>query len=124
VDPHSGHVPPPPAQLAEEGETAARNLDAELKGRPLEAFTFHDNGFVVSAGARRGVADIAGITSGGQLAHLLKDAIEWKYRQSASHLRAWNPITHAKRLGGTGSTRFAVGSGYAALQEPIRECEV
>jgi len=28
----------------------ARNLDAELKGRPLEAFTFHDKGFVVSVG--------------------------------------------------------------------------
>jgi hypothetical protein len=90
----------------EEGETAARNLDAELKGRPLEAYTFHDKGFVVSAGARRGVADIAGITSGGQLAHLLKDAIEWEYRQSVSHLRGWDPIAHAKRLGGTGSTRF------------------
>jgi hypothetical protein len=33
-------------------------------------------------------------------------------------------MTHAERSGGTGSTRFAVGSGYAALQEPIRECEV
>jgi NADH:quinone reductase (non-electrogenic) len=75
-----------------EGETAARNLDAELTGRPLEAFTFHDKRFVVSVGARRGVADIAGITSGGQLAHLLKDAIEWEYRQSVSHLRGWDPI--------------------------------
>jgi NADH dehydrogenase FAD-containing subunit len=81
------------AQVAlEEGETAARNLDAELTGRPLEAFTFHDKGFVVSVGARRGVADIAGITSGGQLAHLLKDAIEWEYRQSVSHLRGWDPV--------------------------------
>jgi NADH dehydrogenase len=93
VDPRSGHVLPPLAQVAlEEGETAARNLDAELTGRPLEAFTFHDKGFVVSVGARRGVADIAGITSGGQLAHLLKDAIEWEYRQSVSHLRSWDPV--------------------------------
>jgi NADH:ubiquinone reductase (H+-translocating) len=93
VDPRSGHVLPPLAQVAlEEGETAARNLDAELTGRPLEAFTFHDKGFVVSVGARRGVADIAGITSGGQLAHLLKDAIEWEYRQSVSHLRGWDPV--------------------------------
>ena len=51
-----------------------------------------DKGFVVSVGARRGVADIAGITGGGQLAHLLKDAIEWEYRQSVSHLRGWDPI--------------------------------
>jgi NADH dehydrogenase FAD-containing subunit len=42
----------------------ARNLDAELGGRPREAFTFHDQGFVVSVGTRRGVADIAGFTSG------------------------------------------------------------
>ena len=90
VDPRSGHVLPPLAQVAlEEGETVARNLDAELRGRPLEAFTFHDKGFVVSVGTRRGVADIAGITSGGQLAHLLKDAIEWEYRQSVRHLRGW-----------------------------------
>jgi NADH dehydrogenase len=93
VDPRSGHVLPPLAQVAlEEGETVARNLDAELEGRPLEAFTFHDKGFVVSVGTRRGVADIAGITGGGQLAHLLKDAIEWEYRQSVSHLRGWDPI--------------------------------
>jgi hypothetical protein len=64
---------PPLAQVAlEEGETVARNLDAELNGRPLEAFTFHDKGFVVSVGTSRGVADIAGITTGGHLAHLLK----------------------------------------------------
>ena len=94
VDPRSGHVLPPLAQIAlEEGETVARNLDAELKGRPLEAFTFHDKGFVVSVGTRRGVADIAGITTGGRLAHLLKDAIEWEYRQSVRHLRGWDPVT-------------------------------
>jgi NADH:ubiquinone reductase (H+-translocating) len=93
VDPRSGHVLPPLAQVAlEEGETVARNLDAELKDRPLEEFTFHDKGFVVSVGIHRGVADIAGITSGGQLAHLLKDAIEWEYRQSVKHLRGWDPV--------------------------------
>ena len=59
---------------------------------PLEAFTFHDKGFVVSVGTRRGVADIVGITTGGRLAHLLKDAIEWEYRQSVRHLRGWDPI--------------------------------
>ena len=93
TDPRSGHVLPPLAQIAlEEGETVARNLDAELKGRPLEAFTFHDKGFVVSVGTRRGVADIAHVTSGGRLAHLLKDAIEWEYRQSVRHLRGWDPL--------------------------------
>jgi NADH dehydrogenase len=93
TDPRTGHALPPLAQVAlEEGETVARNLDAELAGRPLEAFTFHDKGFVVSVGTRRGVADVAGITSGGQLAHLLKDAIEWEYRQSVKHLRGWDPV--------------------------------
>jgi NADH dehydrogenase len=93
TDPRTGHVLPPLAQVAlEEGETAARNLAAELNGRPLEAFTFHDKGFVVSVGTRRGVADIAGITTGGRLAHLLKDAIEWEYRQSVQHLRGWDPV--------------------------------
>jgi NADH:ubiquinone reductase (H+-translocating) len=93
VDPRTGHVLPPLAQVAlEEGETVAHNLDAELEGRPPEAFTFHDKGFVVSVGTSRGVADIAGITTGGRLAHLLKDAIEWEYRQSVTHLRGWDPL--------------------------------
>jgi len=93
VDPRTGHVLPPLAQVAlEEGETVARNIDAELRGKPLEEFTFHDKGFVVSVGIRRGVADIAGITTGGRLAHLLKDAIEWEYRQSVKHLRGWDPV--------------------------------
>ena len=93
TDPRTGHVLPPLAQVAlEEGETVARNLDAEVEGSPLEAFTFHDKGFVVSVGTRRGVADIASITTGGRLAHLLKDAIEWEYRQSVRHLRGWDPV--------------------------------
>jgi NADH dehydrogenase len=93
TDPRTGHVLPALAQVAlEEGETVARNLHAELEGKPLEAFTFHDKGFVVSVGTRRGVADIAGVTSGGRLAHLLKDAIEWEYRQSVRHLRGWDPV--------------------------------
>jgi NADH dehydrogenase len=93
VDPDTGHALPPLAQIAlEEGETVARNLNAELTDRPLEAFTFHDKGFVISVGPRRGVADLAGFTSGGKLAHLLKDAIEWEYRQSVKHLRGWDPV--------------------------------
>ena len=94
TDPRTGHVLPALAQVAlEEGETVARNLKAELNGQPLEAFTFHDKGFVVSVGTRRGVADIAGITTGGHVAHMLKDAIEWEYRQSVKRLRGWDPIT-------------------------------
>ncbi|GAA4609786.1 NADH dehydrogenase [Actinoplanes octamycinicus] len=93
TDPVSGHVLPPLAQVAlEEGETVAHNLHAELDGTPQAAFTFHDKGFVVSVGATRGVAEVAGLTSGGRLAHLLKDAIEWEYRQSVRHLRGWDPL--------------------------------
>jgi hypothetical protein len=102
----------------EEGETVARNLDAELKGRPLEAFTFHDKGFVVSVGTRRGVADIAGITGGGQLAHLLKDAIEWEYRQSGqppARLGPDSPV-NAIRLGGPVRPR----SPSASVMRPYR----
>jgi NADH:ubiquinone reductase (H+-translocating) len=93
VNPRTGHVLPSLAQVAlEEGETVARNLEAELSGKQLEAFTFHDKGFVVSIGTRIGVADIAGITTSGRLAHLLKDAIEWEYRESVRHLRGWDPL--------------------------------
>ena len=89
TDPRTGHVLPSLAQVAlEEGETVARNLDAELRDWPLEAFAFHDKGFVVSVGTHRGVADVAGFTSGGRAAHLLKDAIEWEYRQSVKHCAA------------------------------------
>ncbi len=63
-----------------------------IRPRGPEAFTFHHKGFVVSVGTRRGVADIAGITTGGRLAHLLKDAIEWEYRKSVRHLRGWDPV--------------------------------
>jgi NADH dehydrogenase len=93
VDPGTGHVLPALAQVAlEEGETVARNLVAELADGELEAFTFRDKGFVVSVGNRRGVADIAGFTTGGRLTHVLKDAIEWEYRQSVKHLRGWDPV--------------------------------
>jgi hypothetical protein len=45
---------PPLAQIAlEEAEAVANNLDAELEGKALEAFTFHNKEFVVSVGAAR-----------------------------------------------------------------------
>lgn len=89
-DPETGMVLPPLAQTAlAESETVAENLRAELEGKPLEPFRYRDKGFVVSVGAHRGVADVAGITFGGRLAHTLKDAIEWEYRQSVKRLRGW-----------------------------------
>lgn len=93
TDPATGRALPPLAQIAlEEGETVATNLLAEIEGRELEPFRFQNKGFVISVGGRSGVADVAGRTFGGRLAHVLKDAIEWEYRQSVKHLRGWSPL--------------------------------
>jgi NADH dehydrogenase len=93
VDMTTGHVVPPLAQIAlDEGETIARNLEAEAHGQPLRPFRLHDKGLVVTVGPTRGVADVAGVEFGGRLAHALKDAIEWEYRLSVRHLRGWSPV--------------------------------
>jgi len=93
VDPENGRVLPPLAQIAlEEGNSVVHNLIASIEGRDLEPFRFANKGFVVSVGGRRGVADIAGRTVGGRMAHLLKDSIEWEYRQSVKHLRGWSAV--------------------------------
>ena len=93
INSETGHALPPLAQIAlEEGETVANNLLAEIEGRPLERFTFHDKGFVVSIGGHSGVASIAGRSFGGRLPRVLKEAIEWEYRQSVKHLRGWSPL--------------------------------
>lgn len=92
TNPATGRVYAPTAQIAlAEGETVANNLLAELDGGEREAFVYADKGLVVSVGPRSGVADVAGRTLGGRVAHLLKDAIEWEYRQSVKHLRGWSP---------------------------------
>jgi NADH dehydrogenase len=93
VNAATGRVLPPLAQIAlDEGEAVAHNLLAEIEGRPLQPFVLHDRGIVVSVGEKSGVADVAGRTLGGRLAHLLKDAIEWEYRQSVKHLRGWSVV--------------------------------
>ncbi len=93
TDPETGRALPPTAQIAlEEGETVATNLLAELEGKELEPFRFQNKGYVISVGPRSGVADVAGRTIGGRIAHALKDAIEWEYRQSVKHLRGWSPL--------------------------------
>jgi NADH dehydrogenase len=91
IDPETGRALPPTAQIAlAEGEVVADNLLAELDDRPLQSFSDRSRGLVVSVGSQRGVADVAGRTVGGRLAHLLKDAIEWEYRESVRHLRGWS----------------------------------
>ncbi len=93
VDPSTGRVLPPLAQIAlDEGETVADNLEAEVLGQPLRPFVFRHKGSAVSVGPTRGVAEVAGRPFGGRLAHALKDAIEWEYRNSVQHLRGWSPF--------------------------------
>jgi NADH:ubiquinone reductase (H+-translocating) len=94
VDPATGHVVPPLAQIAlDEAETVARNLVAALAGEPLQPYQFHYKGFVLSIGTQNGVADVLGHVFGGPLVHVLKDAIEWEYRQSVRHLRGWSLLS-------------------------------
>jgi NADH dehydrogenase len=76
----------------EEGTSVANNLRATVEGRPLEPFRFLDKGFVVSVGGRSGVAEVAGVAFGGRLAHALKDAIEWEYRQTVKHLHGFAAV--------------------------------
>jgi NADH dehydrogenase len=93
VDLATGHVVPPLAQVAlDEAETVARNLAATLTGKPLEAYDFRYKGLVVSVGTDSGVADVLGHVFGGRFVHVLKDAIEWEYRQSVRHLRGWSVL--------------------------------
>lgn len=93
IDAETGHALPVLAQVAvEEGESVARNLRATIEGKSLTPFQFRDKGFVVSVGGRKGVAEVAGFAIGGRLAHALKDAIEWEYRQSVKHLRGFAAV--------------------------------
>jgi NADH dehydrogenase len=93
VDPATGHALAPLAQIAlDEAETVARNLIAEVAGEPLEPYRFRYKGQVVSVGPQSAVADVFGHAFGGRLTHLLKDAIEWEYRQSIQHLRGWSVL--------------------------------
>jgi NADH:ubiquinone reductase (H+-translocating) len=93
VDAETGRALPVLAQVAlQEGAAVAGNLRATIEGQPLTPFTFHDKGFVITVGGRSGVADVAGFTIGGRLAHRLKDAIEWEYRQSVKHLHGFAAV--------------------------------
>jgi NADH dehydrogenase len=89
----TGRPLPPTAQIAlEEGETVAVNLLAEIEGGKPEPFVFKNKGYVISVGGRSGVADVSGMTLGGRPAMMLKNAIEWEYRQSVKHLKSWSPL--------------------------------
>lgn len=67
-----------------DGRGVSGSMLASLAARPAL-----NKGLVVSIGDRAGVADVAGITLGGRLAHGLEDAIEWEYRQSVRYLHGF-----------------------------------
>jgi NADH dehydrogenase len=60
-DPNTGNTYPPTAQHAiAEAETAAHNIAATLRGRPLHAIQYRTRGQMVTLGHRTAVAAIAG----------------------------------------------------------------
>ncbi len=65
-DPRTGATHPPTAQHAlREAQTAATNIAATLRGRPLTAFNFRTIGQLAAIGRRTGVARIFGINFSG-----------------------------------------------------------
>lgn len=93
INPKTERAYPGTAQLAlSSGQSIAENLLAEIEGRPLTPYQYRDMGAVVSIGPRSGVADVAGRTLSGLLAHVLKDGIEWEYQASVKHMSGWSPV--------------------------------
>ena len=93
TDPRTGHVLPPLAQVAlEEGETVARSLARSWRAALWKRSPSTTRGSSSRSGPAAGSLTLPGVTTGGRLAHLLKDAIEWEYRQSVRHLRGWDPV--------------------------------
>ena len=67
-----GQTHPPTAQHAiREGKAAAKNIAAELAGKPLKPFRFRTIGMLVPLGHRTGVAEIRGLRFSGLLAWLM-----------------------------------------------------
>lgn len=93
INPKTERAYPGTAQLAlNSGQSIADNLLAEIEGRPLVPYEHKNLGAVVSVGPRSGVADVAGRTLSGLLAHILKDGIEWEYQMSVKHMSGWSPV--------------------------------
>ncbi len=80
LNPKTGSPVAPTAQNAiAQGRLVARNIAAELMGRPLQAYRAQNFGVVASLGRGAAVADIAGYPLVGVPAALLKDLITLKY---------------------------------------------
>jgi NADH dehydrogenase len=69
TDPTTGQTYPPTAQHAlREGACVARNIVAELTGRPKEIFAFSTIGLLAAIGRRTGVANVLGLKFSGFIA--------------------------------------------------------
>lgn len=69
MDPATGQTYPPTAQHAlREGACVARNIIAELSGRPKTAFAFSTIGLLAAIGRRTGVANVLGFKFSGFVA--------------------------------------------------------
>ena len=69
TDPASGETYPPTAQHAlREGACVARNIAAELLGKPKTAFSFSTIGLLAAIGRRTGVANVLGLKFSGFVA--------------------------------------------------------
>ncbi|MFW6227865.1 MAG: NAD(P)/FAD-dependent oxidoreductase, partial [Alkalispirochaeta sp.] len=74
------HVLPQVVETAlQTGETAAKNIIAEIEGKEKEEFSSNYHGFMVSVGSRYGVAHVVGISMSGFLALGIKHLINLHY---------------------------------------------
>jgi len=58
----------------------------------MEAFTFHDKGFVISVGTRRGVADIAASPPAGTWPTCSRTPSSGNIVSQSGNLRGWDPV--------------------------------
>ncbi|MFW5643167.1 MAG: FAD-dependent oxidoreductase [Alkalispirochaeta sp.] len=74
------HVLPQVVETAlQTGETAAKNIIAEIEGKEKEEFSSNYHGFMVSVGSRYGVAHVVGISMSGFFALGIKHLINLHY---------------------------------------------
>jgi NADH:ubiquinone reductase (H+-translocating) len=94
LDKTTGRPVPPTADIAlRSGETAALALTAALQGRTPERVLRPITRKVISVGRRNGAADLLGVKLKGRPALIIKDLIEWEYRQSITWLQGYSAAT-------------------------------
>jgi NADH dehydrogenase FAD-containing subunit len=82
-DPTTGVLVPSTAQAAlSEARTAADNLLARLRGRPLATYRYRERGIIVALGRRKGAGTIGPLTFWGNPARFLKTVVEREYSRS------------------------------------------